>query len=53
MHIRYKGYKSLSSMPRDKIISKVWSTIGFNGRDEGERIADFIEDYYSATNQNT
>lgn len=48
-----EGYISLSSMPRSKIIKCVWSVIGFNGKDEGERIADFVEEYYSATNQNT
>jgi hypothetical protein len=40
-------------MPKSEIITCVWTAIGFNGKDAGERIADFIEDYYSATNQNT
>ena len=55
MHIKCnkEGYISLSSMPRSKIIKCVWSVIGFNGKDEGERIADFVEEYYSVTNQNT
>lgn len=43
-------YGALSSFPRKLIISIGW---GLDRKETGERIADFIEKEYSATNPNT
>lgn len=37
-----KGYKTLSSGPKEDLISIVWACFGFRGRDISSRFADFV-----------